>query len=342
METEAGPQAHLVELFRSLEADPTRLGFLRTLRELECLYPDKPRFGTAPRPADEPLRLGQEPSVLFATSTLASFTPSDEGGHPRLNSFFLGLFGPNGPLPLHLTEYARDRLIHEDDPTLARFADVFHHRLLMLFYRSWASASPTVNFDRAQGNRFADYIGSFLGVGTNAYTDRDAMPGTAKLYYAGRLANQTHNAEGLQSVLSDFFNLPVQLEQFVGHWLKLPDNAICRLVDDPEVTMLGVNVMVGESFWDCQQAFRIVFGPLGLDDYIRLLPSGDTMQTVTAIVRNYAGDAWIWDLQLVLKKEEVPPLRLGEFGELGWTTWLCDHPGEADADDLVLEPVLAG
>ena len=339
METETGPQAHLVELYDRLAEEPTRFGFLRTLRRLECLHHDKPRFGTALRPADEPVRLGQEPSVLFAPSTLSRFDAAGDSGYPRIQSLFLGLFGPQGPLPLHLTEYARDRLIHEDDATFASFADVFHHRLLMLFYRSWASANPAASFDRPDGNRFADFIGSCLGVGTEHFADRDAMPGIAKLHYAGRLSNQANNAEGLQAILADFFGLPVELEEFVGHWLELPDNAVCRLGEDPEVGTLGMNVLIGERFWDCQQAFRIVFGPLDLDDYISLLPSGDAMRKVTDIVRNYAGDAWIWDLQLVLKGDEVPPLRLGEFGALGWTTWLGDRNPATNADDLVLRPL---
>ena len=86
------------------------------------------------------------------------------------------------------------------------------------------------------------------------------------------------------------------------------------------------------------EAQSIVFGPLDLEDYLRLLPSGDTMKKVTAIVRNYIGDAMMWELNLVLKKEEVPPLRLGEFGELGWSTWLCDRTDDHDAADLVLQP----
>lgn len=66
---------------------------------------------------------------------------SDEGP-ARLEQFFFGLGGPNGPLPLHLTEYMRERQRNHADPTSKRFLDVFHHRLLSLFYRAWAEARP--------------------------------------------------------------------------------------------------------------------------------------------------------------------------------------------------------
>ena len=66
-----------------------------------------------------------------------------------------GLFGPHGPMPMHVTELARERLRAHQDPTLARFSDIFHHRLLALFYRSWAQNQPTVQHDRPKNDRFA-------------------------------------------------------------------------------------------------------------------------------------------------------------------------------------------
>ena len=143
-----------VEMVRALEDEPHRYGFFQALRVLECAHPDRPRVGESTRPTEDAIRLAQEPSLAFAPATLASFQAGQKGFPPRLSVLFFGLFGPNGPLPLHLTEYARDRLRNEHDPTFSRFADIFHHRMLSLFYRAWAVAQPTVNFDRPQSDRF--------------------------------------------------------------------------------------------------------------------------------------------------------------------------------------------
>ncbi len=62
---------------------------------------------------------------------------------------FFGLFGPNGPLPIHLTEYAHERQLQAKDNTFVEFCNVFHHRLLSLFYRAWAVNQKSVDFDRA-------------------------------------------------------------------------------------------------------------------------------------------------------------------------------------------------
>lgn len=109
------------------------------------------------------MRLAQEPSLAFAPATLAAFDPGNEDRAPRLTEYFLGLFGPHGPLPVHLTEYARDRLRNHGDRTFARFADLFHHRMLGLFYRAWADTQPTVSFDRPETDRFNVYVGPSSG-----------------------------------------------------------------------------------------------------------------------------------------------------------------------------------
>ena len=163
MDPALGREADTVDFFAELARTPYRLDFYQTLRRLECLYGHKPRWGRALRPVDEPVRLGQDPDLAFAPSALSSFESAD-GAIPRLQVRLFGLFGPNGPLPMHLTEYARERLRHHADGTLCRFLDIFHHRFIALFYRAWAQAQPHVNYDRPKDDRFATYVGAFLGI----------------------------------------------------------------------------------------------------------------------------------------------------------------------------------
>ncbi len=115
----------------AMHEQPWEFDFFQALRRIECGL------------ADDPLRMGQQPDSAFAPSTLASMTPTSENSPARLEQFFFGLGGPNGPLPLHITEYVRERQRNNADSTSKRFLDVFHHRLLSLFYRAWAEARPT-------------------------------------------------------------------------------------------------------------------------------------------------------------------------------------------------------
>jgi type VI secretion system protein ImpH len=323
--------------FAALSRAPYAFHFFQALRRLECHYRDRPRLGKATRLDDDPLRLAQEPSLAFAPATLAAFDPGGDGRPPRLSAYFLGLFGPQGPLPLHLTEYARDRWRNHNDPTFARFADLFHHRMLSLFYRAWADAQPTVSFDRPENDRFNVYVGALCGLGMPALWQRDSVPDLAKFHYAGRLANQTRNAEGLQAILADFFRLPVTIESFVGHWLPLDERSRCRLGETPATGLLGMTAVIGERVWDCQSKFRIVIGPMRLAEFQRFLPGSPSLRRLVDWVRNYIGDELLWDVNLVLRRDEVPPLQLGAGTQLGWTTWLSSGVLPRDADDLKLD-----
>ncbi len=326
-----------VDLLKALEAAPFEHGFLQAVRRLESLNPDKPRIGYSLRPKEDPIRLGQEPYLAFAPATLAGLAPSNDIRPARLDVRFFGLFGPNGPLPLHLTEYARERMRNADDPTLARFADIFHHRLLTLFYRAWAAAQPAVSMDRPEADRFGTYVATLFGLGMPSLAARDALPDLAKLHYAGHLACQSRHADGLEQMLADFFKLSVRIVEFIGEWLTLAEEYRWRLGDTPETGALGLTTVVGERVWERHQKFRIVIGPVGFADYQRLLPGGDALRRLRALVRNYVGEEFNWDLNLLLRKEEVPTVELGSLGQLGWTTWLDTEGREQDADDLLLQ-----
>jgi len=333
----SGLAGYAANLLVQLAATPWRYGFYQAMRRMEALYRDRPRLGRSARPAQDPVRLAQEPSVEFAPATLAGWEPAEDDRPPRLLVNFFGLFGPDGALPLHLTEYARDRRRNHRDPSFQRFADIFHHRALSLFYRVWANARPTVSFDRPEEDRFALYLGALIGLGMDSLRDRDAMPDLTKLHFAGHLACQTRHAEGLASILSAFFRMPVRIESFIGAWLSLQPGDLTRLADRPETAILGGTTLLGARVWSRQHKFRVVFGPLSLTEYLRLLPGGTSFHRLIPIVRNYAGDTLVWDVNLILKRDEVPPTLLGQQGRLGWTTWLMPRRKPDDAADLFLD-----
>jgi type VI secretion system protein ImpH len=334
--------AHVVARLSALQAEPERYGFYAALRLLECLHADEPRLGTAARPGEESVRLGQEPSLAFAPSTIARFELGNGAQPAYLSAYLLGLFGPNGPLPLHLTEYAHSRELNFDDPTFRRFADIFHHRLLSLFYRAWAAGQPVVSLDRGGSRRFDTYVGALLGIGAPELRSRDAVADDAKLALAGRLSLATRPAEGLLGTLRSFFGLPFRIREFVGEWLRLPARDHCLLGGPEENATLGRGVVLGAAVWSCQHSFRVVCGPLAFADFVRLLPGSPSLARLRDLVRNYVGDELKWTVNLVLKREEVPALTLGAAGRLGWTTWLGRRNAASDAGEVVIDPFFAG
>ena len=329
-----GRETDAVAFFAALAEAPYRYDFYQTLRRLECLYDTKPRWGQALRPIDEPVRLGQDPDLSFAPAPLASFEAKD-GRPPRLQVRLFGLFGPNGPLPLHITEYVRERLRIAGDPTLSRFLDIIHHRFLALFYRAWAQAQPHVNRDRPRADRFTVYVGSFMGLAPMPARERDALPDLAKFFHAGALIRQVRNTEGLVHILEHFFRVPVQIEEFVGHWLPLSVSERASL--SGENAALGSGAVLGSRVWDRQHKFRIRLGPLTLNQYESFLPGGAPLRKLVDWVRLYLCFELDWDVRLMLKPQEVPKLTLGRGQRLGWTTWLGHRRSETSASDLCLD-----
>lgn len=326
-----------VALLDSVAARPWAFDFFHVLRRLEAGRPDLPRLGEAARPVDEPVRLGQEPRLDFAPATLSGVRPAWGERPPVIEVRFLGLFGPQGPLPLHLTDYARERLIHHGDATFARFVDLINHRFLLLFYRAWAQAQPVTNLDRPNDDRFAKYVGALYGAGLETTRQRDAAEDEIKLEHGGSLARSVRNADGLQAMLQSYFKLPVRIEEFVARWMALPDDDRMRLGAPAPGAQLGCGAVLGGGAWDAQSHIRLHVDAPTLRDYETFLPGGGAAARLVALLRSYLGWELGWDVRLSLAGAEVPPTQLGRCGRLGWTSWLRDRPRVEDAHSLLLD-----
>ena len=266
-----GREADAVTFLAALADAPYRHDFYQTLRRLECLYSDKPRWGRALRPGDEPVRLGQDPDLAFAPAPLASFEPGEDGAPPRLQVRLFGLLGPNGPLPMHITEYARERLRNAGDRDAEPVSRLFHHRFLALFYRAWAQAQPHVNRDRPHDDHFAVYIGALLGrVARRRSASATRCPISPSSFMSARSSRQVRNADGLAAILQHFFRVPVASRSSSATGWRWPSAS--GRASRAEGAVLGGGAVLGSRVWDRQHKFRIRLGPLTLRQYESFLP----------------------------------------------------------------------
>jgi len=301
--------------------------------------------------------------MAFAPRTVGA--AKTRAGLTRLFVNFMGMLGPQGPMPLHFTEYVRSREFQSADPTMARFLDVFNHRMASLFYRAWAMNRPAVSHDLVASNgadtesdRFGVYVASQFGLGMPSLRNRDSIPDASKQYFAGRLASPQRPAEGLVSILSEFFGVRATVEELAGRWIELPIQYRSRL-GDAATSGLGVSAIAGTRVWDCQSMFRLTLGPMDLSRYERLLPGTRGFERLRDWIRLYAGTETAWEVRLVLRKDQVPMPRLpgkhqgkgpGRAPEmcsaagirLGYTTWMVKAPPAQDAADVLLSSESAG
>jgi type VI secretion system protein ImpH len=353
-----GNQDRRLSFIAALGRTPERFDFYQAMRRLEAGNPHLPRLGEARLPSAEPVRLAQEAELGFAVSnvTRVAQTPA---GTPRVFVRFLGLFGPQGALPLHLTEFARDRERNHGDPTFARFADIFHHRLLLMFYRAWRQAQPAATGDRPDEDRYRTYVGALLGHGSPAWHRAGDELAPAKRYFAGHLGRAVRNPDGLASILSAYFAAPVEVRTFSARWMVLPSSQRSSLggigatgvagghasggagFRGNDSAILGQSAVVGTRVLDAQHHFDIDIGPLDLGRYLRLLPDGDWFAKVCEWVREYCGDEFGVRLVPRLTAAAVPVARLGQSGRLGWSTWIGQRRTAEPAGDLTLNVAAA-
>jgi type VI secretion system protein ImpH len=178
---------------------------------------------------------------------------------------------------------------------------------------------------------------SLFGLGTGGLERRDAVPDSARLFYAGWMCGLSRSGAGLASILGDFYQLPVILKEFCGTWLGLPGNSRCELGASAETGTLGISCFAGEKMWLANVKFRLRMGPLTLPQLESFLPGGLAWEQLCSWVRLYCCQEQFWEVQLVIHRSEVPPCVLGRNARLGQTTWVGRPRATPEIDDLVLQ-----
>jgi type VI secretion system protein ImpH len=322
-----------------LRREPYCFEFLQAVQLLERLSPKASPVGHFVPPHTESVRFSAHPSLAFPASEIQSLTYR-EGQAPLMIVNFMGLIGPLGVLPIQYTEFIQRRE-QEGDTSARDFLDLFHHRIISLFYRAWQKYHYQTTHGRGEHDRLKLYLQNLVGLGHDELLNRQVVPDDALLFHAGLLTQQPRSVVGCESFLHDYFGVPVRIEQFVGAWYRLEPDAQTAFRDDTAISdVLGGGAVVGDEVWDPQAGLRVVLGPLTLAQYREFLPVGSAYQPLKTLVRFFAGEEFDFELQLILKREEVPSCELGAAPEqaplLGWVSWSKCSPLSRDPAETIL------
>jgi type VI secretion system protein ImpH len=315
-----------VSFLEALAAEPWRFDWLATMRRLEREHPGKPRFGDSAARAQEFVALSQNPYLEFPASTIEAAS-KDENGRLRLVARFLGMFGPQGALPLTTTDEAYTWLRARDD-AFPRFVDIFQARFLALFFRAWADARPIAQHDRPAEDRFRDYVGSVIGLGAAWFKNRDSVHDFVKLEYAGLMAPRVKSVSRLRFFLTGLVGSRVEIDEFVGAWLTLDESERSRLGDAR--CGLGTDAMLGASAFTVSDKFRVRVYARDFAHYEQFLPGAPLADQIADAVFAYVGDEYDWDLELAIPAGEIRATRMGLGARLGWTGWMAPNWSKAD------------
>lgn len=308
--------------------------FYALLRDLEHQRGGLPRFGEALRPKDEMVRFGQKPSLNFALHDVHGMQLDEQTGQLKFYIQNFGLFGPNGALPLHLTEYAYARIHHHGDESFNEFLDVFHHRAYLLFYRAWARSKPHVDLQSTgQPNLFTRCLSAMVGHGAEWAWGREALPDAFRLAQAHHFCGARRHTEGLKRSVQTLINALALVHEFQGQWLTIQSTDLTRLGGSSAGSRLGYGAIAGKRVWSVQSALCLELGPLSLSQYRSLLRGEMLQRKLTDLVNAYVGLELDWRVRLCLRADQVPITLLGrKTSRLGRDTWLGRwkplHPAE--------------
>jgi type VI secretion system protein ImpH len=314
------PSQPLTALQR-LRQEPHRFSLFAALRLLEQLDPARPRLGEARRPADESVCFEQPPHLTFAPSDVATVEAGPRG-RLRLAQYGFGMFGPNGALPFHLTEFVFERRRHHEDAAVSDFINLFQQRLTALFYRAWADSDPVACHSRPDDDDFAAFLGALIGLFDESARNRDSTPDYAKLCRVGQVGSGSKSADGLEAILSDYFRQKIEVREFVGSWLRIPEELHTRLGATDDSAVLGRSATLGAQSWQRQGKFEVVIGPMPFEAFLRFLPGSRALRALADLIRFYTTGEWTWQVRLLVEKGDAPSIALGQVGRLGWTSWL--------------------
>ncbi|MCM3875519.1 MAG: type VI secretion system baseplate subunit TssG [Thermoanaerobaculia bacterium] len=323
-----------------LRTRPEHFGFFQAVRLLSRLGPSRVPVGRDGPPARETARFRTRATLEFPASEIHDLTidPDDPDRPPKLTVAIGGTTGPLGVLPIPDTELLIERVRYKDY-ALWEFLDLFNHRFLSLFHRAWQKYRFPLVYESGGDDFFIEGLFALIGLGTGGLRERQSVSDDTFLLYAGLVAQRPHSASAIEGILRDYFGVPTATRQFVGQWLDLEPEDRSRL--GSRNSRLGVDLVCGDHVWNNQSRFRIVLGPLGFTPFQVFLPRGDGWRPLNDLVRFLVGVEYDFDVQLVLKKEEIPEchLRSGAAAPpmLGWTTWLKSAPSPNDASNLILE-----
>jgi type VI secretion system protein ImpH len=310
-----------MNFIRNLKAEPWRFDYFVLLRHLERTFKDQSRIGDSATVREEIARFGQNPFMEFPASNVSG-ADQDEEKPLKIFVRHLGMLGPQGALPLSTTEEAYHYALAEDD-AFPRFLDLFNHRFIQLFFRAWADSRPIAQHDRPDADRFVAYIGSAVGIGSGPYHHLDSLPDGAKLSFAGLLGAQAKSASRLAAAIQGIFNVKAEVEEFVGS--RLAVEAAEWTLLGRGYNVLGEDALLGRSIFSVQDKIRIRIFSENLAQYIRFLPTGNLCEPLADLVFFYNGEQLDYDVELAIPAGAAEPVRLGRFGQLGWTSWMAPN-----------------
>lgn len=328
-------------LIRRILSRQRDFDFYQLLHLLEQFFPDVTPIGRHGPVDGERIRIRPDLNLNFPAGDIASIEWLDGKAivpdRLLITTTFMGLYGTNSPLPTHFTErlmsYKDDPDEYDKDDRERGFLDLLHHRIYSLLYRVWVKYRYYVTFHGDGNDNISQVVRGLLGIGTacgaNTLGDRLKQVHPVRLFrYVGAFSQRPRTAGGLEGIIRDWLGgESTVVIACVGRWLRIEPSDQNRM--GLGKCSLGSDFLTGERIFDRSGKFRVQLGPVDYATFEQFLPDQPKAATLAELVRLYLDDPLDFDIEVILKGEQVPEMpasAVGSVGRLGYTTWLRSKP----------------
>jgi type VI secretion system protein ImpH len=344
-----------------LWAEPFAFDFIQAVRLLQARASNRGSVGHDTAPGHEVVRFAVHRDLGFPASQIHQLLPgsTDLEKPPLMTVAFIGLIGPSGVLPTHYTELVIEDSGTEDEPgALADFLDMFHHRLISLFYRAWERNHPQLSPDPAVRASFHGFLLALVGECSGPTHGPHADELLELLRHAGLWSQRRRTSEGLRILLTDRVNdlcavadqpseqVDIEIVPFIPRWSQIEPDRKLKLQRTTADGLLGHGAILGSRARDWQSQFRVRIGPLTRRQFDLLQPpapargrrsESSAFQEIAELTARYVGPEFDFDLILVLRADQIPPCRLDrdrKRSRLG-RAWLITRKPSHDCECII-------
>jgi len=351
-----------------LAEKPQRFEFFQAVRHLERLLAERAPVGSTGDPRHEVVRFRSHVGLAFPIGDLRSLRlpePAGSDGAPISNNGqdaaprersarggpavmeveFMGLATPQGfgALPMPYVELILDE-VRERRTALRDFLDLFNHRFVSLFYRSWLRARLPIAAESGYESFFERSLFALMGLGTPALRERLALPDSSLLSRAGLLLRRPASAAAIEALLTSYFGVPARIEPFVRTSAKLESEDLTRI--GRANSTLGQDIVLGSRVSLRESRFRAHLGPLTREQFESFQAHGSAYLPLCQLVRLAISANLDFDVELELIASEVPRLQLARGHtnsappppRLGRSTWLLRGSSSRNRSDARISP----
>lgn len=217
----------------------------------------------------------------------------------------IGLTGEHGVLPRHYTELVLERL-KNNDPTFKDFLDIFNHRLLSLFYRTWQSYQPHVQYQKVA----AEQTSAWHQILVSLTGDK----GPRSLHFGGHFSQAIRSRGTVQSCLESLADCEVIIRDFKGQWMNLKPQEQTRLcsmrLQEGQFAQLGNGASLGKRAWNMNAGFQVEFVADCLAQVHGLLPQGKRIAAIKTTCRALLGETMAIEWLLTTQYRYLPRVQL--------------------------------